>query len=43
MTEIGRKSDRKLSAGGVQLMLASGKPIAQVVRELSVHECTLGI
>lgn len=37
-----RKFDEDFRQGAVRLVLETGKPIAQVARELGVHEGTLG-
>ena len=37
-----RKFDPDFRQGAVRLVLETGKPIAQVARELGVHEGTLG-
>lgn len=37
-----RKFDEDFKAGAVQLVVETGKPIAQVARELGVNEGTLG-
>ena len=37
-----RKFDPDFKRGAVRLVLETGKPIAQVARELGVHEGTLG-
>jgi len=42
MPETRRRFDRDFQQGAVRLVLETGKPIAQVARELGVHEGTLG-
>ena len=42
MAETRRKFDEDFRQGAVQLVLETGKPIAQVARELGVNEGTLG-
>lgn len=42
MAETRRKFDRDFQAGAVQLVLETGKPIAQVARDLGINEGTLG-
>ncbi len=42
MTRKYRKFDEDFKAGAVQLVEQTGKPIAQVARELGVNEGTLG-
>jgi|SRR5882724_1219541 len=42
MGETRRKFDRDFREGAVRLVRETGKPIAQVARELGVHEGTLG-
>ena len=42
MAETRRKFDRDFQQGAVRLVLGTGKPIAQVARELGVNEGTLG-
>ena len=42
MAEKRRKFDREFRAGAVRIVLETGKPIAQVARDLGVHEGTLG-
>ena len=37
-----RKFDQEFRDGAVQLVLKTGKPIAQVARELGINEGTLG-
>ena len=37
-----RKFDQDFRAGAVGLVLETGKPIAQVARELGINEGTLG-
>lgn len=42
MAEVRRKFDEDFKHGAVRLVFESGKPIAQVARELGVNEGTLG-
>lgn len=42
MAEVRRKFDEDFKHGAVQLVFETGKPIAQVARELGVNEGTLG-
>ena len=42
MTRKYRKFDEDFKAGAVQLVEQTGKPIAQVARELGINEGTLG-
>ena len=42
MGEARRKFDRDFREGAVRLVRETGKPIAQVARELGVNEGTLG-
>ena len=42
MAEKRRKFDKEFRAGAVRIVHESGKPIAQVARELGVNEGTLG-
>ena len=42
MAEKRRKFDKEFRAGAVRIVLESGKPIAQVARDLGVNEGTLG-
>ena len=42
MPEKRRKFDREFREGAVRIVRESGKPIAQVARDLGVHEGTLG-
>jgi transposase-like protein len=42
MAEARRKFDEDFKQGAVRLVRETGKPIAQVARELGVHEGTLG-
>jgi transposase len=42
MTRNYRKFDEDFKQGAVQLVAQTGKPIAQVARELSISEGTLG-
>ena len=42
MAEARRKFDRDFREGAVRLVRETGKPIAQVARELGVNEGTLG-
>ena len=41
MTEVRRKFDPDFRAGAVRIVKESGKPIAQVARDLGVNEGTL--
>ena len=42
MPETRRRFDREFREGAVQIVRETGKPIAQVARELGIHEGTLG-
>jgi transposase len=42
MTEIRKKFDREFKDGAVRIVQETGKPIAQVARDLGVNEGTLG-
>jgi transposase len=42
MPELRRKFDADFRAGAVRIVKESGKPIAQVARDLGVNEGTLG-
>jgi transposase len=42
MAETRRKFDEDFRRGAVQLVFETGKPIAQVARDLGVNEGTLG-
>ncbi|WP_347346881.1 transposase [Microbacterium sp.] len=42
MAETRRKFDEDFKRGAVQLVFETGKPIAQVARDLGVNEGTLG-
>jgi transposase len=42
MPETRRRFDRAFREGAVQIVRETGKPIAQVARELGIHEGTLG-
>jgi transposase len=42
MPEVRRKFDADFRAGAVRIVKESGKPIAQVARDLGVNEGTLG-
>ncbi len=43
MSEKRKKYDREFRDGAVRIVRETGKPIAQVARDLGVHEGTLGI
>ena len=42
MAESRRKFDRDFREGAVRLVRETGKPIAQVARDLGIHDGTLG-
>ena len=42
MSETRRKFDQDVKEGAVRLVRETGKPIAQVARELGIHDGTLG-
>jgi len=42
MAETRRKFDRDLKVGAVRIVQETGRPIAQVARELGINEGTLG-
>ena len=42
MPEIRRKYDPEFKSGAVRIVLETGKPIAQVARDLGVHADALG-
>jgi len=42
MSEIRRKFDTDFKDGAVDIVLTTGRPVAEVARELGVHEGTLG-
>ena len=42
MAEKRRKFDKEFREGAVRIVLESGKPVAQVARDLGVNEGTLG-
>jgi transposase len=42
MSEKRKKYDREFREGAVRIVRETGKPIAQVARDLGMHEGTLG-
>lgn len=42
MPEIRRRYDSEFKSGAVRIVLETGKPIAQIARDLGVHAGTLG-
>ena len=42
MTDTRRKFDQEFRAGAVRIVRETGKPVAQVARDLGVNEGTLG-
>jgi transposase len=42
MSEMRRRFDREFKVGAVRIVTETGKPIAQVARELGINEGTLG-
>lgn len=42
MSEKRKRYDREFREGAVRIVLETGKPVAQVARDLGVHEATLG-
>jgi len=43
MAETRRKFDRDFKEGAVRLVRETGKPVAQVARDLGIKEGTLGV
>jgi transposase len=42
MPETRRKYDREFKAGAVRIVRETGRPIAEIARELGIHDGTLG-
>lgn len=42
MPEVRRKFDKEFKEGAVRIVRETGKPIAEVARDLGVHDGTLG-
>lgn len=42
MQESRRKFDGDFKEGAVQIVLSTGRPVAEIAREIGVHEGTLG-
>lgn len=42
MAEIRRRFDKDFREGAVRIVLETGRPVAEIARELGVHEGTLG-
>ncbi len=42
MAETRRRFDREFREGAVRIVRETGKPIAQVARDLAIHDGTLG-
>jgi transposase len=42
MTETRKKFDQDFKAGAVRIVRETGKPVAQVARELGINDTTLG-
>src|SRR4051812_37415681 len=42
MPEVRRRFDKDFREGAVRIVLETGRPVAEVARELGVHEGTLG-